>query len=305
MLAARIIAAVDNPADIAVISARPYGQRAVLKFAAHTGAAAIAGRFTPGNFTNYITRSFKEPRLIIVTDPRTDAQAIKEASYVNIPVVALCDTDSPTEFVDVAIPTNNKGRHAIGLIWWMLAREVLRLRGSLADRETEWDVMVDLYFYRDPEAEENKDSAGQDESKVPGADDVGAQAIGQGFGGANAEWEVTGGAATGAFAAPSGTAGAQPGSTWEAEGADWAAGSAPVQTGNDGWNAETAKPEAAAASGGGKQPAKRRSIMENGNVMALMRERYPAMSRLDRSWLSWGNALCSQLEWLDSVLSPI
>lgn len=72
---------------VCVISARPYGQRAVLKFAAHTGAVAIAGRFTPGNFTNYITRSFKEPRLIIVTDPRTDAQAIKEASYVNIPVI--------------------------------------------------------------------------------------------------------------------------------------------------------------------------------------------------------------------------
>ena len=223
VLAARIIAAVDNPADIAVISARPYGQRAVLKFAAHTGASAIAGRFTPGNFTNYITRSFKEPRLIIVTDPRTDAQAIKEASYVNIPVVALCDTDSPTEFVDVAIPTNNKGRHAIGLVWWMLAREVLRLRGTLADRETEWDTMVDLYFYRDPEAEENKDAAGIDEAKVPGADEVGAQAISQGFAG-NSEWESSAAVPGGAFAAQTGTGGAQAASTWEADGQDWAAG---------------------------------------------------------------------------------
>ena len=219
MLAARIIVAIDNPADIAVISARPYGQRAVLKFAAHTGAVAIAGRFTPGNFTNYITRSFKEPRLIIVTDPRTDAQAIKEASYVNIPVVALCDTDSPTEFVDVAIPTNNKGRHAIGLIWWMLAREVLRLRGTLASRETEWDMMVDLYFYRDPEAEENKEVV--EEAKVPGADEVGAAAIDQGFGG-NAEWEVQGGG-MGAFAAASNTAAAS--SSWaEGGGQDWAGG---------------------------------------------------------------------------------
>lgn len=146
VMAARIIAAIDNPSDVCVISARPYGQRAVLKFAAHTGAQAIAGRFTPGSFTNYITRSFKEPRLIIVTDPRTDAQAIKEASYVNIPVIALCDTDSPTEYVDVAIPTNNKGRHAIGCVWWMLAREVLRLRGTIYSRETPWDTMVDLYF---------------------------------------------------------------------------------------------------------------------------------------------------------------
>jgi small subunit ribosomal protein SAe len=158
-----------------------------LKFAAHTGAVAIAGRFTPGNFTNYITRSFKEPRLIIVTDPRTDAQAIKEASYVNIPVIALCDTDSPTEFVDVAIPTNNKGRHAIGLVWWLLAREVLRLRGSIATRETEWDVMVDLYFYRDPEAEENKEAI--EEGK--GADELGATAVETGFANTGGDWEVS------------------------------------------------------------------------------------------------------------------
>ena len=246
VLAARIIAAVDNPADIAVISARPYGQRAVLKFAAHTGATAIAGRFTPGNFTNYITRSFKEPRLIVVTDPRTDAQAIKEASYVNIPVVALCDTDSPTEFVDVAIPTNNKGRHAIGLIWWMLAREVLRLRGTLPNREAEWDVMVDLYFYRDPEAEENKDASGVDEEKLPGADDVGPAAIDQGFAG-NADWEVTGsGPGAAAFGAASNTAAGGGGTSWEADGntgagGDWAASSGPVQTGNEGWTAETNK----------------------------------------------------------------
>ncbi|KAJ1550668.1 structural constituent of ribosome [Nowakowskiella sp. JEL0078] len=165
VLAARIIAAIENPADVVVISARPYGQRAALKFAQYTGAQAIAGRFTPGTFTNYITKTFREPRLVIVTDPRTDHQAVEESSYVNVPVIALCDTDSPLRYIDVAIPTNNKSKHSIGLIYWLLAREVLRLRGSIA-RTAPWSVMVDMFFYRDPveEAQKEADAA---EAEVP------------------------------------------------------------------------------------------------------------------------------------------
>ena len=145
-----------------------------MKFAQATGAQAIAGRFTPGTFTNYITRSFKEPRLIIVTDPRTDAQPIKEASYVNIPTIALCDTDSPLRYVDVAIPSNNKGKHAIGLIYYLLAREVLRLRGSISRTET-WSTMVDMFFYRDPDEVEKSLEAeeAKNDLELEGIEDMG------------------------------------------------------------------------------------------------------------------------------------
>ncbi|KAK7677531.1 structural constituent of ribosome [Cerrena zonata] len=172
VFAARIIAAIENPNDVCVISARPYGHRAVLKYAANTGAQAIAGRFTPGSFTNYITRSFKEPRLIVVTDPRVDHQAIREASYVNIPVIAFCDTDAPLKFVDVAIPTNNKSRHAVGLMWWLLAREVLRLRGTIPRGPEGWNVMVDMFFYRDPDEIEKQQ---QEEAQAKAAANITAE----------------------------------------------------------------------------------------------------------------------------------
>jgi len=158
IFAARVIAAIENPQDIVVVSARPYGHRAALKFAKYIGAEAIVGRFTPGTFTNYITRSFREPRLVICTDPRSDFQAVIEASYVNIPVISLADTDASLQYIDVAIPTNNKGKHAIGLIYWLLARAVLRLRGSL-DYTSAWEVMVDMFFYRDPEEIEKENEA--------------------------------------------------------------------------------------------------------------------------------------------------
>merc|ERR1712119_179923 len=91
-----------------------------------------------------------------ISDPRADHQSVTEASYANIPIVAFTNVDSPTKFIDIAVPCNNKSPQSIGLMWWMLAREVLRLRGSIS-RDMPWEIMPDLFFYRDPEEAEKEE----------------------------------------------------------------------------------------------------------------------------------------------------
>lgn len=182
ILAARIIVAVENPADVCVISARPHGKRAVIKYAHFTGASQLPDRFTPGTFTNQAQEKvFMEPRLLILTDPMTDHQALKESSYVNIPVIALCNTDSDLQYVDVAIPCNNRTKPSIALVYWLLARTVRRMRNQESPHE-EWDKPVDLFYQRDPEdikEEEEAAAAAEEEEAVQqplggdGADAVG------------------------------------------------------------------------------------------------------------------------------------
>ncbi|WP_088334750.1 MULTISPECIES: 30S ribosomal protein S2 [unclassified Methanopyrus] len=130
-----------NTDEILVVSRRYYGQKPVSKFAEATGATAIPGRFVPGTLTNPEYDGYLEPEVIVLTDPRADFQALVEAQSVGIPIVALCDTDNFTGNVDLAIPTNNKGRKALALVYWLLARELLKKLDRLEeDEEFEYDL---------------------------------------------------------------------------------------------------------------------------------------------------------------------
>lgn len=167
-LAARIIAGVSDLTEVFAVSSREFGQRAVIKFAQHTKCSvASSSRWTPGALTNHQTRQFKEPKVLIVVDPHADFKPIKEASYTNIPVIALCDTHNNLKFVDVAIPCNNNSTESISMVFWMLAREVLILRGQLDKDDDEWaDVVVDLFYYKnvtDKKAEEGEEGDNADE----------------------------------------------------------------------------------------------------------------------------------------------
>jgi len=121
-----------EPGKVAAAAARLYAQEPVTKFCQLTGATPVIGRFIPGLLSNPLYPNRIEPEVLIVSDPRADGQAVKEAASVGIPVVALCSTDNEFNGVDLVIPTNNKGRRALAVIYWLLAKQILRERGELA-----------------------------------------------------------------------------------------------------------------------------------------------------------------------------
>jgi small subunit ribosomal protein S2 len=116
------------PSSILVVSAREYGHYPVSMFAKVSEAKSIVGRFIPGTLTNPGCEYYTEPSMLVLTDPMTDAQALREAVNVGIPVVALCDTNNSTANIDFIIPTNNKGRKALATVYWLLAKELVRER---------------------------------------------------------------------------------------------------------------------------------------------------------------------------------
>ena len=133
-IAAKFLARFD-PSKILVVSVRQYGHKPITEFAKHVGAVALPGRFVPGTLTNPKLNNYIEPDVILITDPMVDAQALSEASSIGIPIVALCDTNNETKFVDLLIPTNNKGRRALAIIYWLLTREILLEKGKIKSRE--------------------------------------------------------------------------------------------------------------------------------------------------------------------------
>ncbi len=130
-IAARFLSSFE-PEKIAVTAVRLYAQKPVQEMCKRVGCKAIVGRVMPGVFTNPYLEDYMEPEVVLVSDPRTDKQALKEAAKIGVPVVAFADTDNKIEGIDLVIPANNKGRRSLALLYWLLTREILRNRGVLA-----------------------------------------------------------------------------------------------------------------------------------------------------------------------------
>jgi len=121
--------------DVIICSGREYANTPIEKFCELTGAVMKLGRFMPGTLTNPSLPYYIEPKLVLISDPQVDEQAIKEATNAGIPVIGIANTDNITSKVDLVIPANNRGRKALATAYWLLAREILVQKGELKDGE--------------------------------------------------------------------------------------------------------------------------------------------------------------------------
>jgi small subunit ribosomal protein S2 len=120
-----------DPSKVLIVAGRNYAQKPAKKLAEMIGAKSVIGRFIPGTLTNPGNENFVEPDVIFAADPPVDGQAIRESIKARIPVISLCDTSNSLKNVDLVIPCNNKGKKALALIYWLIAREVLKDRGMI------------------------------------------------------------------------------------------------------------------------------------------------------------------------------
>jgi small subunit ribosomal protein S2 len=121
--------------NLIVCSGRQYAETPIEKFCESLGSKKLLGRFMPGTLTNPSLPYYIEPKLVLISDPQVDEQAIIEATNAGIPIIGISNTDNITSNLDVIIPANNRGRKALATVYWLLVRQVLIEKGELKEDE--------------------------------------------------------------------------------------------------------------------------------------------------------------------------
>lgn len=133
-IAAKFLAQYE-PKDIIIVGRRENGWKAIKMFAKVTGIRCFAGRYPPGILTNTGLEEYTEAKLMLVADPWPDKNAMLDAIKVGMPVIALCDTNNESNFIDLVVPCNNKGKKSLGLFFYILAKEYLKYKTIIKNDE--------------------------------------------------------------------------------------------------------------------------------------------------------------------------
>ena len=133
--AAKFIARLGTD-KLIVCSGKQYAETPVEKFCELIDSKKLLGRFMPGTLTNPSLPYYIEPKLVFISDPQIDEQAIVEATNAGIPIIGIANTDNITSNLDIIIPANNRGRKSLATVYWLLVRQILIEKGELKENES-------------------------------------------------------------------------------------------------------------------------------------------------------------------------
>ena len=120
-----------EPNDIIIVCRRENGWKALNLLNEVTGIKVFAGRYPPGVLTNSNLSNFIEAKVMVVADPWPDKNAVNDALKIGIPVIGLCDTNNQANNLDLVVPTNNKGKKSLGLVFYLLAKHYALNKGMI------------------------------------------------------------------------------------------------------------------------------------------------------------------------------
>ncbi|MDI6730073.1 MAG: 30S ribosomal protein S2 [Candidatus Altarchaeum sp.] len=117
-----------TPSDVVVISNGLYGRKPASMFAKYCGFKFVDGRFDSGTLTNPNSKKYVKPEIIFITNPAEDKQAIKEAVEEHLPVIVFANSNTRLKNIDFAIPGNNVGKYSIAMLYWLLTKEISKIK---------------------------------------------------------------------------------------------------------------------------------------------------------------------------------
>ena len=118
-----------KPEDWTLVCKREAGWRAAKMFSELTGVRLFTKKYPAGVLTNTTLDNFIETKMLVISDPWLDKNALNDAKKIRIPVVGMCDTNNHTADIDVVIIGNNKSNKSMGLFFWLMAREYMKAHG--------------------------------------------------------------------------------------------------------------------------------------------------------------------------------
>jgi len=140
-----------EPEKIIVCCRRDSGHKALEALGNATGMRTFK-KYPPGMITNTNLETFFEPEVVFIADSWLDKNVVKDAVKIHIPIVALCDTNNVTDYIDVIVPCNNKSSKSIGLVFYIIAQLYLKKKGIKKKLDP-----IEFYEFEDEEKIKKKE----------------------------------------------------------------------------------------------------------------------------------------------------